>query len=159
MKRESGLQRFSIPKPIRHLRNSLNLGIDPFTYGIGDRKNKIRHNTVQMTLHPFMGMIVQLHRRSALRTRPPQLFLVGCPQLDPLILQVQLHTLDNPRFFDTQKVPIQFCVMHGSNLPWYRSYCILWFNLLEYRHDMPEKAVTSNQYFYFEQQLISLPCL
>ena len=109
MKRESGLQRFSIPKPIRHLRNSLNLGVDPFTYGIGDRMNKIRHNTVQMTPHPCMGMIVQLHRRSALRTRPPQLFLVGCPQLDPLILKVQLHTLDNPRFFDTQKVPIQFC--------------------------------------------------
>jgi hypothetical protein len=116
LKTESGFQSFSISKPIRHLRDSLNLGIDPFTYGIGDRMNKLRHNTVQMSLCQFGGMVPRLHRRSVLRTSPPQLFLMGCSQVDLLILQFQLHTLYRLRVFEAHKVQIQFSVTYGSAL-------------------------------------------
>ena len=79
--------------------------------------------TVRMTPRPLGSMIVDRHHRSALRIRPPKPLLVSCLHIDPLLFQVRLHTFDSSGFFETQKVPIEFCVMHGSNPPWYWSLC------------------------------------
>ena len=70
--------------------------------------------TIQMAPRPLLPVVVQGQRGRTLRARPARAVGMAGPDLDPLLLHLQLHPEDRPRRGQPQQLPIEFDVLHGG---------------------------------------------
>src|SRR3989304_2971421 len=67
-----------------------------------------------MSPRPLVGVVAPRQRGPPLRTRPSPPVRVPGPDVDPLLLHLQLDAGHRPRRVQPQQLPVEFDVLHGG---------------------------------------------